>query len=100
MLFKFTVLAALAASATAAVIPRDSTHGYWDAYITVQENGSQYFYADFYSDAYPEKLRNTCVLDTSKTPVYKRCDQTRIDWTYDGTSKLSSCKAKHALTSY
>ncbi|USP79673.1 hypothetical protein yc1106_06947 [Curvularia clavata] len=87
-----TVLLALAASASAAVIPRDG-QGQWVVNMSLgPEPQSVYIHAEFTSDEYPEdkKLRSTCVEAPNATlPVAHGCDRAAFDFSFDGkTIKL------------
>jgi hypothetical protein len=82
-----TVVLALAASASAAVIPR-SPLGSWKVSLEqLNSNGALYTDAVYTSDAYPEGLATHCVLNTSETPVFNRCDQLGVTADWDGKSK-------------
>jgi hypothetical protein len=83
-----TVLLALAASASAAVLPRQ-TMGQWT--VTVQPRlvpGSVHIHAEFTSDEFPgdKKLRSTC-----SGPVADHgCDRAAFDYKWDGKSKFNT----------
>jgi hypothetical protein len=82
-----TVVLALAASASAAVLPR-SPLGSWSVSIEqLDSNGAFYTNAVYKSDAYPEGLATHCVLDASETPVFNRCDKLGVTADWDGKSK-------------
>lgn len=86
-----TVLLALAASASAAVIPRDG-QGQWSVSMHLGPDPQAiYLHAEFTSDEYTEdnKLRSTCVEAPNATlPVAHRCDRAAFDFSYDGKSTL------------
>lgn len=87
-----TVLLALTASVSAAVLPRDG-QGQWSVSMTLGPAESVYLHAEFTSDDYPEdkKLRSTCVeAPNAELPVAHRCDRAEFDFTYDGKGTLSS----------
>ncbi|EUC31586.1 hypothetical protein COCCADRAFT_27700 [Bipolaris zeicola 26-R-13] len=81
------VLLALAASASAAVLPRDGM-GQW--HVTMQVGPAPkyvYLHAEFTSDEYPgdNKLRSTCVeAPEAELPVVHRCDRAAFDFKWDG----------------
>ncbi|EUC43443.1 hypothetical protein COCMIDRAFT_28101 [Bipolaris oryzae ATCC 44560] len=81
------VLLALAASASAAVLPRDGM-GQWAVTVTVQPAiRDVYLHAEFTSDEYPEdkKLRSTCVeAPEAELSVIHRCDRAAFDFQWDG----------------
>jgi hypothetical protein len=82
-----TVVLALAASASAAVLPR-SPLGSWSVSLEqLNSNGALYTDAVYKSDAYPEGLATHCVFDASSTPVYNRCDRASVTADWDGKSK-------------
>lgn len=96
------VLLALAASASAAVLPRDGM-GQW--HVTMQVGPAPkyvYLHAEFTSDEYPgdNKLRSTCVeAPEAELPVVHRCDRAAFDFKWDGKCKFSlSHHAKAELT--
>jgi hypothetical protein len=88
-----TVVLALAATASAAVLPRQSGQGQWYAQLT---NGPAptglYLTATFTSDDFSgdNKLRNACVDSPNSVPLAAphRCDHVEFDFTYDGTCKF------------
>jgi hypothetical protein len=85
-----TIVVALAASASAAVLPR-SYMGSWDVQITTGPEERLYLTAQFKSDSYPgdDYLRSACVEAPHATlPVAHRCDRAAFDFVYDGKSKL------------
>jgi hypothetical protein len=84
-----TIVLALAASASAAVIPRDNALGQWHVQITVNQDQQVYLTAKFSSDAYPEGLRNACIDEPTSTPPYHRCDHLEFDFAYDGNCTLN-----------
>jgi hypothetical protein len=88
-----TVALALAASASAAVLPR-STMGEWDVQITLgPEPDNLYLTAQYKSDSYPgdDYLRSACVEAPHATlPVAHRCDRAAFDFSYDGQCKFCS----------
>jgi hypothetical protein len=85
-----TVVLALAATASAAVLPRQTGQGQWYAQLT---NGPApaglYLTATFTSDEYSgdNKLRNACVDSPNNVPLPAphRCDHKGTDFSYDGT---------------
>jgi hypothetical protein len=83
-----TTLLALAATSSAAVLPR-SNQGSWFAQVTVNPDHTVYVNAKFTSDAYPEGLRNSCVENAFSDPPYpRRCDHLEFDYSYDGQCKI------------
>jgi hypothetical protein len=90
-----TIVLALAASASAAVLPRDQPQGSWHIQLTknVPKN-NLYLTAKFTSAAYPDGLRNACVEDPSQDPVFHRCDHAEFDFSYDGECKFNSILLK------
>jgi hypothetical protein len=84
------IVLALAASASAAVIPRDNALGQWIVQITVNQEQQVYLTAKFSSDAYPDGLRNACIDEPTSTPPYHRCDHLEFDFAYDGNCKPTS----------
>lgn len=86
-----TVLLALAASASAAVLPRDGM-GQWAVSATVgPEPDYIYLHAEFTSDEYSgdNKLRSTCVeANDAETPNLHGCDRAAFDFSFDGKSTL------------
>jgi hypothetical protein len=88
-----TVVLALVASASAAVLPR-STGGEWDVQITLgPEPDNLYLTAQYKSDSYPGEnyLRSACVEAPHATlPVAHRCDRAAFDFSYDGQCKFCS----------
>jgi hypothetical protein len=87
-----TVVFALAASASAAVLPR-TNQGSWNVHLTLGPDVKDlYLHAEFTNDEYngDSKLRNTCAeAPNAELPVTHRCDQTTFDFSYDGAGKLS-----------
>jgi hypothetical protein len=86
-----TIVLALAASASAAVIPRAALpeQGRWHVQLSKSEpKNNLYLTAKFTSPSYPDGLRNACVEDPSETPTFKRCDHVEFDFTYDSESKF------------
>ncbi|EMD62216.1 hypothetical protein GGP41_002332 [Bipolaris sorokiniana] len=81
------VLLALAASASAAVLPRQEM-GQWAVTASVgPAPGYVYLHAEFTSDEYPgdKKLRSTCVeAPNAELPVAHRCDRAAFDFQWDG----------------
>jgi hypothetical protein len=98
-----TVVLALAATASAAVLPRDNAQGSWLATLTLGPViESLYLTAEFTSDEYPgldkyTKLRNACVYapNAKPLPAPKRCDHVEFDYSYDGAGKF--CLVKTGL---
>jgi hypothetical protein len=88
MLF-FTTILALAATSSAAVLPR-SPLGSWHVEVTVNPNHSVYLTAKYTSDAYPDGLRNACIDSPFENPPYHRCDHAEFDFVLDG-----QCKYQH-----
>jgi hypothetical protein len=84
-----TIVLALAASASAAVLPRAQPQGSWHIQLTkyVPKN-NLYLTATFTSAAYPDGLRNACVEDPSEDPVFHNCDHREFSFSYDGECKL------------
>ncbi|KAI4637716.1 hypothetical protein J4E83_000533 [Alternaria metachromatica] len=81
MQFTTALLALVASTASAAVLPRDN-QGQWNVEITVGPDvGQIYLHAEFSNDQYTE-LRNTCV--EAQDPYLHGCDQLTFDFTYDG----------------
>jgi hypothetical protein len=90
MRFSTASIIALAAGASATVIPR-SPYGQWYVEVTVSPDHSNYVTAKFTSDSYPDGLRNACVDNPfSDPPVPKRCDHAETTYSYDGQSKFKS----------
>jgi hypothetical protein len=91
-----TIVLALAASASAAVLRR-STMGEWDVQITLgPEPDNLYLTAQYKSDSYPgdDYLRSACVENphAAQSPVVHGCDRAAFDFSYDGQSKFCSSK--------
>ncbi|KAH8638606.1 hypothetical protein IG631_06376 [Alternaria alternata] len=74
-----TVLLALVATTSAAVLPRTENKGQWFVQMTLGPDIEQlYLYAEFTSDEYDEyhKLRSSCVeAPNAELPVAHRCDR-------------------------
>jgi hypothetical protein len=83
-----TAILALAASASAAVIPRANGDSWTVSLSQLDSNGAFYTTAVLHSEAYPEGLKSSCVLDASTTPVYNRCDRAAFTADWDGKSKF------------
>jgi hypothetical protein len=89
MQFTTALLALVASTASAAVLPRDN-QGEWSVQVTTGPDAGQiYLHAEFTSDEYngDNKLRNTCVQ--AENPYFHNCDRTTFDFTYDGKGKLT-----------
>jgi hypothetical protein len=87
-----TVLLALVATTSAAVLPRTENKGQWSVHVTLGPDIEQlYLHAEFTSDEYDEehKLRSTCVeAPNAELPVIHGCDRAAFDFSYDGASKF------------
>jgi hypothetical protein len=98
MRFSAASLLALAASATAAVLPR-SDLGSFDTTVTILEGNTpkEFFLSTKYtSEAYPDGLRASCVFNAPGWPAGEsRCDHTYASATYDGYSKLFKASSSH-----
>ncbi|KAI4945451.1 hypothetical protein J4E86_009338 [Alternaria arbusti] len=85
MQFTTALLALVASTASAAVLPRDN-QGEWNVEITLGPDvGQIYLHAEFTNDQYAGddgKLRNTCV--EAQDPYLHGCDQLTFDFTYNG----------------
>jgi hypothetical protein len=86
MRFSAAILA-LAASASAAVLPR-ANGGSWKFSVTELEDKRFYTTAVLTTEAYPEGLKSSCALDTRQTPVFNRCDRAAFSADWDGKSKF------------
>jgi hypothetical protein len=85
-----TVVLALAASASAAVLPRTALGSWKVSLEQLNSNGAFYTDAVYTSDAYPEGLVTHCILNASETPVFNGCDKLGVTADWDGKSKLLS----------
>jgi hypothetical protein len=96
-----TTILALAATSSAAVLPR-SEQGSWFAQVTVSPDHSVYVTAKFTSPSYPDGLRNACVENPfADPPVEKRCDHLEFNYVYDGQCKtLSQLSANSTKLTY
>ncbi|CAN9261208.1 unnamed protein product [Alternaria sp. RS040] len=85
-----TVLLALVATTSAAVLPRTENKGQWFVQMTLGPDIEQlYLYASFTSDEYEEdhKLRSSCVeAPNAELPVAHRCDRAAFNFSYDGAT--------------
>ena len=85
MQFTTALLALLASTASAAVLPRDN-QGEWNVQITLGPDvGLLYIHTEFENDVYngdDGKLRNTCYQ--TETPFKQGCDRKTFAFTYDG----------------
>lgn len=86
MRFSAATLLALAASATAAVIPR-SQYGQFKTSVTVLNDGRQFVSATYTSDSYPDGLRSSCVLNSGADG----CDRAAFKSEWDGESTYPRC---------
>jgi hypothetical protein len=94
-----TVVLALTATASAAVLPRDNNQGSWLATLTLGPTIEElYLTAEFDSAEYPAgdrqtSLRNACVYSpNAEPPLPKRCDHLEFDYSYDGAGKFCLVK--------
>ncbi|KAH5398354.1 hypothetical protein HBI67_214610 [Parastagonospora nodorum] len=81
-----TVVLALAATASAAVLPRANPQGQWLASLTLGPVVEDlYLTAEFTSDDYSgdNKLHNACVQNGEG---FHRCDHVEFDFSYDGAT--------------
>lgn len=81
------IILALAASASAVVIPR-ADGGSWEVNVEqLNSNNAFYTNAILRTEAYPDGLRSHCVIDPNETPIFNRCDRASFTADWDGKSK-------------
>jgi hypothetical protein len=82
-------IVALAATASAAVIPRAAGDS-WKVSVSQLPDGRFYTNAVLTTAEYPEGLRSHCAIDARETPVFNRCDRAAFSADWDGKSKSRS----------
>jgi hypothetical protein len=91
MQFSTALLALVASTASAAVLPRDGA-GQWAVLITLGPDAGQIFlHAELASEEYdPEQkeVRSSCV--EAENPYFHNCDRAAFDFSYDGKSKFAT----------
>ena len=94
MRFSAASLLALAASATAAVLPRSDLGSFDTSIVILEGNTPKTFFLNtkYTSEAYPDGLRASCVFNSPG--VADRCDHTYASASYDGYSKSPVPRAR------
>ena len=100
----FTVALALAAAASAAVLPRQEfetpreqphgPYGYWSVRLSGNATNDYYYLVtDYYNDGtfkFPDSYTTTCFHESGDPPLNPahKCDKLGLDWSYIDGSKL------------
>jgi hypothetical protein len=85
MLFAATIVA-LAATASAAAVPA-ANYGTWTLSLAQNYESTQYLTSVYKSEAHPEGLKVSCIYNPTENPPFYNCDQTTMQFQYDGESK-------------